>query len=109
MWLLLQKKKCIKFKSWWFSQALAQQGQIINGASVPSLGTVAIGTAGGTISAIPLNNAQGTMHAATAALGSQQSVIGTFFNFKHCIMCDGFLPLNTICGTMCCLTFYIWS
>ncbi|BFZ15430.1 hypothetical protein BsWGS_18469 [Bradybaena similaris] len=56
-------------------QALAQQGQIINGASVPSLGTVAIGTAGGTISAIPLNNAQGTMHAATAALGGQQSVI----------------------------------
>ncbi|CAG5123781.1 unnamed protein product [Candidula unifasciata] len=56
-------------------QALTQQGQIINGGSVPNLGTIAIGTPGGTVSAIPLNTAQGAMHAATATMGGQQSVI----------------------------------
>ncbi|CAL1529054.1 unnamed protein product [Lymnaea stagnalis] len=52
-------------------QPITQQGHLINNGSMPNLGTVAIGTPGGTISAIPLNTQQNAMQVATAALGQQ--------------------------------------
>ncbi|XP_005093866.1 transcription factor Sp3 [Aplysia californica] len=51
-------------------QALTPQGQLINGASVPNLGAVAIG-AGGAISAIPLSGQSGTVQAGSSAVNAQ--------------------------------------
>ncbi|XP_059172982.1 transcription factor Sp3-like [Physella acuta] len=53
-------------------QALTQQGQIINNAAMSNLGAVAIGTQGGTISAIPIQTQQNTVQTATV---NQQGVI----------------------------------
>lgn len=54
-------------------QAIAPQSQLLGGASVPSLGAVAIGAPGGAISAIPLNSQQNIQSANTMV--GQQAIV----------------------------------
>uniref|UniRef100_A0A0B6ZTG5 C2H2-type domain-containing protein n=1 Tax=Arion vulgaris TaxID=1028688 RepID=A0A0B6ZTG5_9EUPU len=56
-------------------QTLTHQGQVINNTSVPNLGAIAIGTAGGLVNTIPVSTQHGSVQTANPVLGGQQGVI----------------------------------